>query len=119
MVLVRIMASRKAASSTLPVGGNLPDPFKTHEAGSLRHGAAWLQANRRAVEVLWGCRRFRVDDAEVKRAVPLMLLRVLDGQRTDAGETWNPETKQWENPQRAETPVQHETNQTGEHETER
>jgi hypothetical protein len=50
---------------------------KIHELGAQRHPHTWLNANRVAASNLWDS-DLRVDDSEVKRAVSLVVLRVLD-----------------------------------------
>jgi hypothetical protein len=48
-----------------------------HELGAKYHPNTWLCATRLAVETLWDT-DLRVDDPEVKRAISLVVLRVLD-----------------------------------------
>ena len=48
-----------------------------HLLGAKYHPHSWINANRLAVENLWDS-DLRVDDPEVKRAVSLIVLRVLD-----------------------------------------
>lgn len=67
---------------------------RIHQVGVERHGTRWVHANRRAVEVLWGS-RLQVDSAEVKETIPLIVLKVLDGNMIDLGKRWNAETKLW------------------------
>lgn len=68
-----------------------------HEVGSERHGIRWMLANRRAVEILWTS-KLRADSPEFKEALPLVLLKVLDGNMLDLGYKWNQETLKWEAP---------------------
>lgn len=48
-----------------------------HEIGANRHPHSWLNANRLAVGELWA-ENIRMDDESIKRAVSLIVLRVLD-----------------------------------------
>jgi len=48
-----------------------------HEIGSRYHPVSWFNTNRVAASSLWDS-GLRVDDPEVKRAVSLVVLRVLD-----------------------------------------
>lgn len=69
-------------------------PFNPHEDGAIRHGAAWLSANQRAVQALTGT-KLKPWNAEVKAAIPYLILRVLDGVRLDGGEWWDGKAKEW------------------------
>jgi hypothetical protein len=70
------------------------DLLKVHEYGVARFGDKWYHANRRAVEVLWGT-RLRADSPEVKKAIPLLLFKVLCGMMLDQGKVWSKESKTW------------------------
>lgn len=59
-----------------------------HEIGVLKHGSLWLAANMRAVEALWET-KLKVDSVEVKEAIPLIILRVLDAARNARGQSWD------------------------------
>jgi hypothetical protein len=48
-----------------------------HEVGAKRHPEVWLTANRVAATNLWDT-KLDISDPEVKRAVSLIILRVLD-----------------------------------------
>ena len=55
---------------------------KIHELGVERHPTVWFTASRVAASNLWDS-GLRVDDPEVKRAVSLVVLRVLDAVMPD------------------------------------
>lgn len=53
---------------------------KIHEAGAKRHPGIWFEANRRAVEILWGS-PLSPSDPKVKDLVPRIILSILDAVR--------------------------------------
>lgn len=53
---------------------------RIHELGAERHREAWLIANRAAATNLWGS-GLDISNPDVKRAVSLIILRVLDATR--------------------------------------
>ncbi len=69
--------------------------MNAHENGAQRHGADWAVVNQIAVDVLTGS-NLKPWNRDVKATVPLILLRVLDRLKLNAGLVWNTVTKIWE-----------------------
>lgn len=55
---------------------------RIHEIGADRHKESWLIANRVAATNLWDS-GLDISDPEVKRAISLIVLRVLDAIRAE------------------------------------
>lgn len=67
---------------------------RIHEIGAHRHGSRWIYANQRAVDAA-SEEGMNYTGAREKKAIALIVLKVLDGQMLDTGFVWSKEGDKW------------------------